>query len=113
MIEEKYGKDFVDVLRNEVIVHLISKRETNTVESFNSSLRDRLGRLGRKSKGYSKNQEMLEYSLVLWKERKNAKLWKVKKYVRSSGWREFIEIGWVVGGQTRMLFCNHCKNIFV
>jgi len=34
-------------------------------------MRDRLARLGRKTKAYSKSQEMLELSLVLWMERKN------------------------------------------
>jgi len=34
-------------------------------------MRDRLARLGRKTKAYSKSKEMLEISLALWVERKN------------------------------------------
>ena len=51
--------------------HIISKAETCLVEAFNSSMRDRLARLGRKTKAYSKSKEMLEISLALWVERKN------------------------------------------
>jgi len=51
--------------------HIIDKAETCLVEAFNSSMRDRLARLGRKTKAYSKSQEMLEISLTLWVERKN------------------------------------------
>ena len=34
-------------------------------------MRDRLARLGRKTKAYSKSKEMLEISLALWVEKKN------------------------------------------
>lgn len=46
--------------------HIISKSETCFVESLNSSMRDKLARLKRKTKAYSKSQYMLEISLRLW-----------------------------------------------
>ena len=46
--------------------HIISKSETCLVESLNSSMRDKLARLKRKTKAYSKSQYMLEISLRLW-----------------------------------------------
>ncbi|WPX97068.1 IS1 family transposase [Candidatus Bandiella euplotis] len=46
-------------------IHLQTKSETCLVESFNSSLRDMLARLNRKTKRFSKCSEMLRLSLVL------------------------------------------------
>jgi hypothetical protein len=46
--------------------HIVSKSETCLVESYNSSMRDRLARLHRKSKAYSKNMNMLYISISLW-----------------------------------------------
>jgi len=67
-----------DIFRDKINKHIIDKAETCLVEAYNSSMRDRLTRLGRKSKAYSKSKEMLELSLVLWTERKNTgrKDWK-------------------------------------
>ena len=45
--------------------HIRSKSETCLVESFNSSLRDMLARLNRKSKRFSKCEEMLRLTLVM------------------------------------------------
>ncbi|MDD5581445.1 MAG: IS1 family transposase, partial [Methylobacter sp.] len=42
-----------------------SKAETYTVEGYNSLCRHFLARLRRKSKCYSKSQEMLKYSIRL------------------------------------------------
>jgi insertion element IS1 protein InsB len=46
-------------------VHVASKSETCLVESFNSSLRDMLARLNRRTKRFSKCQEMLRLTLVM------------------------------------------------
>ncbi len=46
--------------------HIISKAETCLVEAKNSSLRDMLARLNRKTKRYSKSIKMLRYSVHLW-----------------------------------------------
>ena len=45
--------------------HIKSKSETCLVESFNSSLRDMLARLNRRTKRFSKSQEMLRLTLLL------------------------------------------------
>jgi IS1 family transposase len=45
--------------------HVVSKSETCLVEAFNSSLRDMLARLNRRTKRFSKSIEMLRLSLVL------------------------------------------------
>ena len=45
--------------------HIRGKSETCLVESFNSSLRDMLARLNRKTKRFSKSLEMLRLSLVM------------------------------------------------
>jgi hypothetical protein len=49
--------------------HVVSKSETCLVESYNSSMRDRLARLHRKSKAYSKSITMLTMSINLWVHR--------------------------------------------
>jgi len=45
--------------------HIQSKKETFTVEGYNSLFRHFLARLRRKSKCYSKSIEMLYYSVLL------------------------------------------------
>jgi IS1 family transposase len=45
--------------------HIASKSETCLVESFNSSLRDILARLNRKTKRFSKCAEMLRLTLLM------------------------------------------------
>jgi IS1 family transposase len=45
--------------------HLITKKETHLIESFNSSIRDNLARFNRKSKRFSKTIEMLKVTLDL------------------------------------------------
>jgi len=45
--------------------HIQSKSETCLVEAFNSSLRDMLARLNRRTKRISKSIEMLRLTLVL------------------------------------------------
>jgi IS1 family transposase len=45
--------------------HSMAKAQTHMVEATNSSIRDNLARLNRKSKRYSKRFDMLEHSLSL------------------------------------------------
>jgi IS1 family transposase len=45
--------------------HIIGKSETCLVESFNSSLRDMLARLNRRTKRFSKCAEMLRLTLMM------------------------------------------------
>jgi hypothetical protein len=52
--------------REHIGKHIVSKSETCLVESHNSSMRDRLARLHRKSKAYSKSIHMLTISINLW-----------------------------------------------
>lgn len=54
------------LFKDNIKYHIIDKAETCLVESLNSSMRDRLARLKRKSKAYSKSKEMLEVSIRLW-----------------------------------------------
>ena len=46
--------------------HIQSKKETYTVEGYNASFRDDLRRLTRKTRAYSKSQDMLKVSLNLY-----------------------------------------------
>lgn len=46
--------------------HIVTKSETCLVEAKNSSLRDMLARLNRRTKRYSKSIRMLRYSVWLW-----------------------------------------------
>ena len=45
--------------------HVITKAETSLVEAKNSSLRDNLARLNRRTKRFSKTKEMLEFTMIL------------------------------------------------
>jgi insertion element IS1 protein InsB len=51
--------------------HLIGKQHTNSIEGFNSNFRLFLKRLNRRTKCYSKTQEMLDNSLKLFIHRSN------------------------------------------
>lgn len=46
--------------------HIVTKAETCLVEAKNSSLRDMLARLNRRTKRYFKSLAMLRYSVWLW-----------------------------------------------
>ena len=46
-------------------IHIKSKSETCLVESFNSSLRDMLAKLNRRTKRFSKCKEMLRLTLIM------------------------------------------------
>jgi insertion element IS1 protein InsB len=52
--------------------HYIGKDETYTIEGYNGNFRDDLQRLTRKTKAYSKSQEMLENSLYLYIAKHNS-----------------------------------------
>jgi IS1 family transposase len=52
--------------------HIVSKSETCLVEAKNSSLRDNLARLNRRTKRYSKPKEMLELTLYIFYNRELA-----------------------------------------
>lgn len=54
--------------------HTMSKKETYTVEGYNSICRHFLARLKRKTKCYSKSIEMLKYSLQLLMLKRNDQL---------------------------------------
>jgi len=55
-------------------IHAQSKKETFTVEGYNSILRHFLARLRRKTKCYSKCKEMLKYSILLLMLKRNGEL---------------------------------------
>lgn len=57
--------DYWNPYENPGELHIQSKAETYTVEGYNSLFRHFLARLRRKSKCYSKSQEMLKYSVML------------------------------------------------
>ena len=67
-----YWKPYVEFLPSNR--HIQSKKETFTVEGYNSILRHFLARLRRRTKCYSKSIEMLRYSLLLLFEKWNNKL---------------------------------------
>ena len=46
--------------------HIISKKETCLVESYNSSIRDTFARFRRKTKCYSPSIKMVYYSMLMW-----------------------------------------------
>ena len=49
------------------IRHIIDKAETCLVEAKNSSLRDMLARLTRRTKRYSKSPAMLKMAIAMWR----------------------------------------------
>jgi insertion element IS1 protein InsB len=67
-----YWKPYQDFVPKEK--HIQSKKETYTVEGYNSICRHFLARLKRKTKCYSKSVEMLAYSLHLLMLKWNSKL---------------------------------------
>ena len=58
-----YWKSYNEIVPKELLIQ--SKKETYTVESYNSILRHFLARFRRKSKCYSKSEEMMKYSIAL------------------------------------------------
>lgn len=58
-----YWKSYKEMVPENLLIQ--SKKETYTVESYNSILRHFLARFRRKSKCYSKSEEMMKYSIAL------------------------------------------------
>jgi IS1 family transposase len=54
--------------------HIKSKKETFTVEGYNSIIRHFLARMRRKTKCYSKSYKMLYYSILLLMTKRNNQL---------------------------------------
>jgi IS1 family transposase len=54
--------------------HIITKAETSLVEAKNSSLRDNLARLNRRTKRFNKTKEMFEFTMILFIFWKNYKV---------------------------------------
>jgi len=67
-----YWKSYKEIIPKELLTQ--SKKETYTVESYNSILRHFLARFRRKSKCYSKSEEMMKYSIALLIAKKNNEL---------------------------------------
>jgi len=62
-IASDYWKPYESILPGEK--HIQSKKETFTVEGYNSMFRHFLARMRRKSRCYSKKMEMLSISILL------------------------------------------------
>jgi len=58
-----YWKSYNEIVPKDLLTQ--SKKETYTVESYNGILRHFLARFRRKSKCYSKSEEMMKYSIAL------------------------------------------------
>jgi IS1 family transposase len=55
----------------EIVKHVVTKSETCLVETKNSSLRDNLARLNRRTKRFSKSTEMLRLTISLFLKKQN------------------------------------------
>jgi insertion element IS1 protein InsB len=62
-VNTDYWKAYDDFIPDEL--HRRSKKETQTIESYNSLFRHFLARLRRRGKCYSKSADMLYYSCLL------------------------------------------------
>jgi len=71
-ITSDYWKAYEDFVPEKM--HIQSKKETFTVEGYNSLLRHFLARMRRKSKCYSKSIEMLYLSILLLMKKRNNEL---------------------------------------
>jgi len=67
-----YWKSYNEIVPEGLLTQ--SKKETFTVESYNGILRHFLARFRRKSKCYSKNEEMMKYSIALLIAKRNNEL---------------------------------------
>jgi insertion element IS1 protein InsB len=68
-----YWKSYKEMIPSEQLIQ--SKKETYTVESYNGVIRHFLARFRRKTKCYSKSEEMIEYSLLLLMAKRNNELY--------------------------------------
>ena len=71
-LTQRYAVDYLcsddyGVYKQQIVAsqHIVDKAETCLVEAKNSSLRDNLARLNRRTKKYSKSLKMLELSVYL------------------------------------------------
>jgi len=71
-ITSDYWKAYEDFVPSQI--HVQSKKETFTVEGYNSLFRHFLARMRRKSKCYSKSIEMLYLSILLLMKKRNNEL---------------------------------------
>ena len=62
-----YG--YEKIIPKHLTKHIIDKAETSLVESKNSSMRDMLARLNRRTKRYSKCPIMLRLTIAMWRFR--------------------------------------------
>jgi insertion element IS1 protein InsB len=69
MIMSDYWKSYKEIIPSEQLLQ--SKAETYTVESYNGLLRHYLARFRRKTKCYSKSEDMIKYTLMLFMAKKN------------------------------------------
>ena len=67
-----YGEPYAQFIPSEM--HVQSKRETFTVEGYNSLFRHFLARFRRKTTCYSKSESMLRYSVMLLMAKWNGEL---------------------------------------
>lgn len=72
-----YWKSYREMIPAEQLVQ--SKSETYTVESYNGLIRHFLARFRRKTKCYSKSEEMIKYTLILFMAKRN-KLISIQNY---------------------------------
>lgn len=72
IVASDYWKAYENFVPPEM--HIQSKKETFTVEGFNSLFRHFLARLRRKSKCYSKSKEMLYFLVLLLMAKWNNKI---------------------------------------
>ena len=64
-----YWKSYKEMIPAEKLVQ--SKAETYTVESYNGLIRHFLARFRRKTKCYSKSEEMIKWTLILFMAKRN------------------------------------------
>jgi Transposase and inactivated derivatives, IS1 family len=67
-----YWKSYNEIVPKDLLIH--SKKETYTVESYNGILRHFLARFRRKTKCYSKSEEMMKISINLLIAKRNNNL---------------------------------------
>lgn len=69
MVTADYWKSYNEMIPPEKLIQ--TKAETYTVESYNGLIRHYLARFRRRTKGYSKSQEMIVLSLKLLMAKRN------------------------------------------
>jgi len=69
IVATDYWKSYKEMVPPEQLLQ--TKEETYTVESYNGIIRHFLARFRRKTKCYSKSEDMLKYSLMLLMAKRN------------------------------------------